>query len=321
MATSPPSSEPPGATLGFLALSRSGTDRNSEHREDDSWLAQRWADPDTRVIYVEAGRTWVRHTLDGAVELASVPTRDALPGERYLLGTDDEGVTFFAVCGFDSERAGAQLGAASSVGLREVGTSLGDRDMGLLVHAIALANWHTTHTHCPRCGGPTQVAAAGAERRCLADGSTHFPRTDPAVIVTVTAPDGRVLLGRQEQWPQGRFSTLAGFVEPGEDAERAVVREVLEEAGIEVGAVGYLGSQPWPFPASLMLGFTARAVDAREPRPDGVELAQARWFDRETLLAELLDGRLTLPPPLSIARRLIEHWYGAELPDGPESWT
>ena len=103
--------------------------------------------------------------------------------------------------------------------------------------------------------------------------------------------------------------------------ERAVVREVLEEAGIEVGAVGYLGSQPWPFPASLMLGFTARAVDAREPRPDGVELAQARWFDRETLLAELLDGRLTLPPPLSIARRLIEHWYGAELPDGPESWT
>ena len=133
-------------------------------------------------------------------------------------------------------------------------------------------------------------------------------------------PDGRALLGRQARWSPGRFSTLAGFVEPGEDAERAVVREVAEESGVAVTATEYLGSQPWPFPASLMLGFLAWAADGGDPVVDGVELAEARWFAREEVVSGLADGSLVLPPQVSIARRLVEHWYGAPLADSVGDW-
>jgi len=311
----------PGTLFPSLSLSRSALNRNSEHRTDEAWLAQRWSDPTTRVVYVHPGRSWVRRGPGGETSLASVAPSQALTGERYLLGTDVGGVTFFAVHVTDPEAVSTHLGQAEVVGLRDVGLVLDDRDTGLMVHAIALANWHATHAFCPRCGSPTHVAAGGEQRHCPDDGSSHFPRTDPAVIMTVVDPADRLLLGRQEQWPPGRYSTLAGFVEPGEDCERAVAREVFEEAAIEVMHVRYLGSQPWPFPASLMLGFTARSVDSREPRPDGVELAQAGWFDRATLLAGLESGELTLSPRLSIARRLIEHWYGGELPDSPTPWS
>ncbi len=307
--------------LGTLALSRSALDRNAERRNDDEWLARRWSDPVTRVVYVQPGRCWVADADTAAPTLASVSAAHALRGERYLLGTDADGVTFFAVRTDDPEAASTQLPLATVVGLREVGLRLTDRDAGLMVHAIALANWHASHGHCPRCGSPTQVSVAGAERRCPEDDSAHFPRTDPAVIMTVVDAADRVLLGRQEQWPPGRFSTLAGFVEPGEDVERAVVREVFEEARLVVQNVRYLGSQPWPFPASLMLGFTATAPAPHDALADGVELAEVRWFDRQILLAELSAGTLTLSPPLSIARRLIEHWYGAELPDSAAPWA
>jgi NAD+ diphosphatase len=307
--------------LGTLALSRSALDRNAECRNDEEWLARRWSDPVTRVVYVQPGRCWVAEADAAAPTLASVSARDALRGERYLLGTDADGVTFFAVRTDDPDAASTQLPLATVVGLREVGLRLTDRDAGLMVHAIALANWHASHGHCPRCGSPTQVSAAGAERRCPEDDSAHFPRTDPAVIMTVVDAADRVLLGRQEQWPPGRFSTLAGFVEPGEDVERAVVREVFEEARLVVQNVRYLGSQPWPFPASLMLGFTATAPTPQDALADGVELAEVRWFDRQNLLAELSAGTLTLSPPLSIARRLIEHWYGSELPDSATPWA
>lgn len=307
--------------LGTLALSRSALDRNSEHRNDDDWLARRWADPATRVVYVQPGRCWVAQTEAGGPIVAGVPAAEALRGERYLLGTDADDVTFFAIRADDAEAASTQLPLAAVVGLREVGLHLSDRDAGLMVHAIALANWHAAHGFCPRCGSPTQVAAAGAERRCPEDGSAHFPRTDPAVIMTVVDGHDRVLLGRQEQWPPGRFSTLAGFVEPGEDVERAVVREVFEEARLVVEDVRYLGSQPWPFPASLMLGFTATTPTPEDAKADGVELAEVSWFDRASLLAQLSAGTVTLSPPLSIARRLIEHWYGAELPDSASPWA
>jgi NAD+ diphosphatase len=307
--------------LGTLALSRSALDRNAEHRNDGDWLARRWSDPATRVVYVQPGRCWVAQADAGGPAVASVPAAEALRGERYLLGTDADDVTFFAVRADDAQAASTQLPLASVAGLREVGRQLSDRDAGLMVHAIALANWHAAHGFCPRCGSATQVAAAGAERRCPEDGSAHFPRTDPAVIMTVVDADDRVLLGRQEQWPPGRFSTLAGFVEPGEDVERAVVREVYEEARLVVRDVRYLGSQPWPFPASLMLGFTATAPTPQEAKADGVELAEVRWYDRASLLAQLSAGTVTLSPPLSIARRLIEHWYGAELPDSTTPWA
>lgn len=307
--------------LGTLPLSRSAIDRNADRRTDDAWLAQRWADPNTCVVYVQPGRCWVDLTGGRAPTFATVSPAEALSGERYLLGTDADGVTFFAVRPDSADAVASQLPAASELGLREVGLRLDDRDAGLMVHAVALANWHAAHGFCPRCGTATSVAAAGAERRCPDDGSSHFPRTDPAVIMTVVDASDRVLLGRQDAWPPGRFSTLAGFVEPGEDAERAVVREVFEEASLVVDDVEYVGSQPWPFPASLMLGFTAAVRGGDDAAADGVELAEVRWFDRASLLAELEAGALTLSPRLSIARRLIEHWYGTELPDSPTPWS
>jgi NADH pyrophosphatase NudC (nudix superfamily) len=199
-------------------------------------------------------------------------------------------------------------------GLREAAALLNDRDAGLFTHAVALANWHATHTHCPRCGTPTVTVAAGHAQRCPADGSEHFPRIDPAVIMLVTDPDDRCLLARNRRWPERRVSILAGFVEPGESAEQAVAREVQEETGIAVARVRYVGSQPWPMPQSLMLGFRAAASGDLELRVDDDEIAEAHWYSREELRRALAAREILLPPPVSIAHRLIESWYGEELP-------
>lgn len=199
-------------------------------------------------------------------------------------------------------------------GLREAAAQLDATHAALFVEASAIANWHSTHTHCPRCGAPTVVEAGGWVRRCPADGSEHYPRTDPAVIVTVVGPDGRLLLGGGGPADARNYSTLAGFVEPGESLEQAVVREIHEEVGVQVTACQYLGSQSWPFPASLMLGFTA-TTEETAVRPDGVEVTRARWFSREELQAAVLDGEITISTRLSIARSLIEHWYGGVIED------
>ena len=199
-------------------------------------------------------------------------------------------------------------------GLREAAALLNDRDAGLFTHAVALANWHATHTHCPRCGTPTVTVAAGHAQRCPADGSEHFPRIDPAVIMLVTDPDDRCLLARNRRWPERRVSILAGFVEPGESAEQAVAREVQEETGIAVARVRYAGSQPWPMPQSLMLGFRAAASGDLELRVDDDEIAEAHWYSREELRLALAAREILLPPPVSIAHRLIQSWYGEELP-------
>jgi NAD+ diphosphatase len=195
--------------------------------------------------------------------------------------------------------------------LRAAGALLDDHDAGLLVHAVGLTNWHATHPRCPRCGTPTDVVRGGSVRRCPADGSEHFPRTDPAVIVLVTDGADRCVLGRQASWPPGRYSTLAGFVEPGESAEQAVVREVREEAGLDVGEVRYVASQPWPFPSSLMLGFTAVCDAGAQPRPADVELEDVRWFGRKELATAASWGTgsgLQLPGEVSIARYLVDGW-------------
>jgi NAD+ diphosphatase len=188
-----------------------------------------------------------------------------------------------------------------------------------MTESVAVLGWHATHTHCPRCGTPTEPVEAGWSRRCPADGSGHYPRTDPAVIMSVVDADDRLLLGHNPAWPDGRYSTLAGFVEPGESLEAAVRREVAEEVGVVVGEVEYLGSQPWPFPASLMLGFAARAVDPTISTDD-VEITDARWFTREELRSAAAAGDVLLPSGVSIARRLVEHWYGGELPGAREAW-
>jgi NAD+ diphosphatase len=205
---------------------------------------------------------------------------------------------------------------ARPAGLREVGALLSERDAGLMVHAVALENWQRLHRFCSRCGERTVIAAAGHIRRCPACGAEHYPRTDPAVIMLVTDEEDRALFGRQVHWPAGRFSTLAGFVEPGESIEMAVVREVAEESGVRIGEVSYVASQPWPFPSSLMLGFMARAISS-EITVDGEELHEARWFSREQLRDGIEAGEILPPSGVSIAARLIELWYGKPLPTPP----
>jgi NAD+ diphosphatase len=196
--------------------------------------------------------------------------------------------------------------------LRTVGPSLSATDAGLLVQAQSLSEWHRAHRFCPRCGGRLVVSGGGYVLHCDSCGREHFPRTDPAVIMLVVDGD-RALLGRQSAWPEGRYSTLAGFVDPGESLEDAVAREVMEEAGIEVTDVTYFGNQPWPFPSSLMVGFFARAV-SKDIDVDDDELEAARWFTRDQMRAEAEAGTLVLPGGISISRSLIEAWYGGPLP-------
>ncbi|MHA7220816.1 NAD(+) diphosphatase [Arthrobacter sp. RHLT1-20] len=216
---------------------------------------------------------------------------------------------------FEAHIAGIPPGAQWA-GFRDVAAGLNTTDTALFIEASAIANWHASHTHCPRCGTVTQPEAGGWVRRCPADSSEHYPRTDPAIIVTVVGPDGRLLLGGGGPLDARNYSTLAGFVEPGESLEQAVVREIGEEVGVRVTASQYLGSQPWPFPASLMLGFTATTPDT-EARPDGVEVTRARWFSRSELQDAVLSGEIVISSRLSIARALIEHWYGGVIRDRP----
>jgi len=303
--------------LAELALARGTVDRVTKRRTDQDWIEAAWKDPRSRVLVVDKGHALVREDGD-RVELILVPPEQTPPGTRFLLGQDQDAVVYFGVSGplpggqeAREPQAGQPVRKAS---LREVGALLPDRDAGLLTHAVALANWHDTHTHCPLCGSATVPDPAGHSASCPVDGSEHFPRTDPAVIMLVTDPEGRCLLARNAAWPGRRVSILAGFVEPGESAEQAVIREVAEETGITVTNVRYLGSQPWPMPRSLMLGFRADAPAGQDIAVDHEELAEAQWFSREELLTALERNELGLPPPVSIARHIIEAWYGGPLP-------
>jgi NAD+ diphosphatase len=195
---------------------------------------------------------------------------------------------------------------------------MSDRDAGLFTEALGIANWHASHTHCPRCGTPTVVEKGGWVRRCFEDQTEIFPRTDPAVIVSVLDKDDRLLLGSNAMWENNRFSLLAGFVEPGESFEAAVQREIFEEAGVRVVDPEYLGSQPWPFPASVMVGFTARLADDQDPAaldPDGDEILDLRWFTRDEVWSN--KDLVILPGRTSIARAIIEDWYGGPLGEPP----
>ena len=304
-----------GSGLGRLALARGTLDRLTELRSDEAWLEKAWADPRTRVLTVQDGRAAIRFESGGDAALLLEPSAD-VPADvpRCLLGQDADGVVYFAIHGPLAAGRETTADGVRAASLRSVGAMLSDRDAGLLTHAVALDNWHTTHTHCPRCGAATSVAPGGHSTRCPVDGTEHFPRTDPAVIMLVTDPEDRCLLARNAAWPERRFSILAGFVDPGEDAEHAVAREVHEETGITVQNVTYLGSQPWPMPRSLMLGFRADAPAGQHIRVDQHELTEAIWFTRAELLARLEAREMAIAPPVSIARRIIEFWYGGELP-------
>jgi NAD+ diphosphatase len=279
-------------------------DRAGMKRTDDRWLAERLADEASRALVVAQDGVYVDSgSRPALVPLTALPSLD----EPILLGVDSAGAVFAVAAqdGFEPPD-GSEL-----MGLREVGALLSAEDAGLLAYGTAMVNWHRAHPHCARCGARTNVAEAGFLRRCPNCGAEHHPRTDPVVIMLIHDGD-RVLLGRQATWPTGRYSALAGFVEPGESLEEAVAREVLEEASVHLDEITYRSSQPWPFPASLMLGFHARYAGGEPEIRDG-ELEDVRWFERAELAAIArgeVEG-MAVPPPLAIARRLIDEWLGA----------
>jgi NAD+ diphosphatase len=279
-------------------------DRAGMRRTDERWLSERLADGASRALLVAQDGVFV----NGDSRPALVPLRSlGHLNEPVLLGLDSDGALFALAAPDDAPPPdGAHL-----MGLRDVGALLSPSDAGLLAYATAMVNWHRRHPHCAVCGARTEVAEAGFVRRCPECGAEHHPRTDPVVIMLVH--DGeRALLGRQATWPAGRYSALAGFVEPGESLEEAVAREVLEEAGVQVEDVRYRSSQPWPFPASLMVGFHASYAGGEPHVLDG-ELEDVRWFERSELAAIArgeVEG-MAMPPPLAIARRLIDEWLAA----------
>jgi len=285
---------------------RARLDRVTARRRDPAWVAERLADPAARAVVAAEAAVLV----DGdGLALAALPALLEHGAEPLLLGVQD-GRALFAV---DAEALDAAvLRPAELVSVRDIAPRLAQEDGGLIAYAAALLNWHRRHRFCSACGSPSRIEEAGLLRRCPACGAEHHPRTDPVVIMLVVdAQRDRVLLGRQPSWPPGRYSALAGFVEPGESLEDAVAREVLEETGVEVARARYDSSQPWPFPSSLMLGFTVDYVGGEAVAADG-ELDDARWFTRVEL-ADAAAGRgdTQLPPPVAIARRLIDRWLGA----------
>ncbi len=235
----------------------------------------------------------------------------SLPLGAVFLGEAD-GVPYAAVRGERSLTVNGQP-VDSWAHLRDLGTVLGDLEAGLLVQAIGILEWHERNRFSPLTGAPTTIERAGWVQHDPTTGTDIFPRTDPAVIMLVHDGAGNVVLGRQAIWPPGRYSVLAGFVEPGESLEAAVAREVAEEVGLQVTDVRYVGSQPWPFPQSLMLGFVARAEQGVELVLDPTEIEEAYWFSRDQLLAG--NGLAALPPAVSIARNIIDRWLAGEFDD------
>jgi len=295
--------------LTDLVLARATVDRAAERRADADWLRAQRARPQAKFLVVSEGEVLMTSPTD----LAFVDDRSDLT--PTFLGMDSDGSAIFAFH-YDGEQR-SEFADHLWANVRTVGSQVSDRDAGLMVSAVALDNWQRAHRHCARCGGEVQAHDAGWAMRCERCAFTHFPRTDPAVIVLVIDHDDRALLGRQARWAPQWFSTLAGFVEAGESAEAAVRREVLEESGVRIGeghdSLRYLGSQPWPFPASLMLGYHARAAETTIT-VDGSEIAEARWFSRDELEHAASSGVVLLPPQVSIARKLIERWLGRDIP-------
>jgi NAD+ diphosphatase len=303
-----------------LPLARSSIDR--DHLTRALGIEAVLADPLTRVVVLHDRKALLAGPTEIALlEPARVPDHELgmylgrslvdepeLPAGSPIVALLVDDGTAAVLAGDDSEWGD----------LRALGAQLSVRDAGLFTQALALANWHTSYGFSPRSGHASIPEAAGWTRRDSVTGTELFPRTDAAIIVGITDDDDRLLLGSNALWEANRFSLLAGFVEPGESLEAAVVREVYEESGVHVVDPIYRGSQPWPFPASLMVGFRARVAPGSSTvgRPDGEEILELRWFSREELAAANAAREVRLPGSTSIARAIIDEWYGGDLPDG-----
>ena len=282
-----------------LPLAAAEVDRSAHLRSDEAYIKSAW--PNASVLQFSSEKFASQSNQLTFVKGASLGEYDSQID--YFLGVKD-GENFFL------RHLNDETLTSEFKSLRAIGSFLSPRDIGLAVHAQGLANWHSKHPRCSLCGGPTVVVLAGAVRRCPTDQSEHYPRTDSAIIVLIKNDKDQILLGRQKVWPKYRFSTFAGFVEPGESFEHCVIREVREEAGVELTKINYLGSQPWPFPASLMIAFEAITNTPELARPDGDEIEEIRWFSREDMKSAILDKSLILPFEISVARQMINAWYG-----------
>jgi NAD+ diphosphatase len=279
----------------------SDLDRVDHHRRSTGWVAGLWRSEDAKLLKLDAESRFTTNT--GGSKLRMTKPFVEFDDQRHRLLGLLAGVPIFAV---------EALTEGEVHDLREVGYQLSDNERDIAATAAALAHWHRTEPLCPRCGGPTRVINGGFARHCQRCERDHFPRTDPAVIVAVVDDSDRLLLGRQASWGN-RVSVLAGFVEVGESLEQTIHREIAEEVDVTLSEVAYFGSQPWPFPRSLMMGFAARAQDPTIC-VDNEEIAYADWFTREQLSERLDSGALTLPGRASIAFRLIEAWRAGQLP-------
>ncbi len=309
---------------GPLPLSRFALDRDAASRSVPGLIDDAWTQPTTKVVAIWGGEVLCDTGEQLALRLlapADIPQWDR---RLYLGKTTEES-------GDDTELGGAVIGVMLTdeqaraiepdvskwVSGRTSGHALSPRDAGLLVEALALSNWHRSHRFSPLTGHATRHAQAGWVLVDEVSGKEMYPRTDAAIIVLVTDSRDRIVLGSNAIWEAQRYSLLAGFVEPGESLEAAVIREVFEESGLVVKNPVYWGSQPWPFPASLMVGFRAELDEdaSGELRPDGTEIVDLRWFTREELVQA--SQEIVLPGPTSIARQMIDHWCGQPLVSGP----
>lgn len=296
--------------------------REVELRDDEQWVARTLAKPDTRLVPLWRSRSLLERNAEGTVAIYLSPAELADPDRIQpptLLGSDGKRV-YFAVSVTDSQKDTIleKLPNAQFADLRRASLDMAAKHAGILAYAKALHYWQHRHAFCGVCGNPNLLRSAGHRMACSNEECMRqtFPRIDPAIIVLVTHKNA-CLLGRNAKWRPNHFSTLAGFVEPGESLEDAVVREVYEEVQMNLTDIRYVSSQPWPFPASAMCGFYAEALDRTCGKSKEVE--ETRWFTVESLTQAVVNGEVRLSPPVSIAFRLLADWFrkngGGDLED------
>ena len=302
-------------------LARSALDRDYLLRANPDLFSVLRDQANSMALLMHKGKVLLGHDLSlSLIPLSSAPAAKVM----VYLGRSTENATSVAagsaICLVVIDQAQAnsiEPNPERWISLRSTGAGLSDLDAGIFTQALALSNWHQSHTHCPSCGSETAIEQGGWVRRCTLEDLELFPRTDPAVIVSIIDEKDRILLGSQGIWEQNRWSILAGFVEPGESLEAAVAREMKEESGLDVTDAKYTYSQGWPYPYSLMLGFSARANSSQQLRPDGEEITKLRWFSREELASEAKE--ILLPGQASISRAMIELWFGKEIVSATEN--